>query len=314
MPLQVSNNTLATVAKCSTATVLRYGLMRQAAGESAALKAGSAVHSCLEVWWKGGTRKEALVTLRREYKEWAEANIDPDDKYQGRFSWENIRKIMGFVLARYPVSALPFTVDPNMVEVSFAVPLTKSGDIEIIGIMDAANVRDKRTKRFYGVDHKTTGGINAPWFLPQFRMGSQMTGYLWAMREMVPEKVIGIYVNAIQLSKLPYLANPERKCKDHGMNYEDCWVEHVNVQLILIERTEQQVKDWKIDAIDLSRRFMDLLETYPKAEHLPKVPQEGKFNGSCTMCDYQEFCFAGRPVDRLGVMTQPREERAEWRV
>lgn len=313
-PLQVSNNTLGAVAKCSTMTVLRYGFMRESAAEAPALKAGSAVHTCLEVWWKGGTRKEALVALRREYKEWAEENIDPEDKWKGGYSWENIRKLMGFVLARYPLAALPFTVDPNMVEVSFAVPLTKKGDIELIGIMDAANVRDRRTKRLYGVDHKTTKAINAPWFLPQFRMGSQMTGYLWAQREMVPEKVVGIYVNAVQLGKLPWLSNPEHKCSEHKMEVQDCWPEHINVQLILIERTEEQIRAWKRDSIRLAHRYMDLMEDYPTVDHLPKVPQEGKYNSSCTMCDYQEFCFAGRPVDRLDVMTSPREERAEWRV
>ena len=313
-PLQVSNNTLATVAKCSTATVLRYGLMRESANEAPALKAGSAVHTCLEVWWRGGTRKEALVAFRKEYKQWAEENIDPDDKWKGNYSWENMRKLMGFVLARYPLEVLPFKVDPTMVEVSFAVPLTKKGDVELIGIMDAANVRMHRTRKLAGVDHKTTKAINAPWFLPQFRMGSQMTGYLWASREMTPEPVIGIYVNAIQLGKLPYLSNPERKCAEHGMEVQDCWAEHVNVQLILIERTAEQITSWKRDAIRLAYRYMDLLEDYPTPDHLPKVPQEGKYNGSCTMCDYQEFCFAGRPVDRLEHMTSPREERAEWRV
>jgi hypothetical protein len=313
-PLQVSNNLLQAKAKCSTMTVLRYGLNRQGTNESAALKSGSAGHTALEVFWKGGTRKEALRALRLEYKEWAEANIDPDDKYQGRFSWENVRRVVGYYLERFPIENLPFTIDPNMVEVSFAIPLTKKGDIELIGIMDAANVRDKQSKRIWGVDHKFTGGIASPWFLPQFRMGSQMTGYLWAMREMTPEKVIGMYVNAIQLSKLPYTQTPERKCKDHGIPYQECWIEHIVTQLISVERTEEQIKSWRLDAIDLARDFMELLDRYPDAEQINQVPQEGKFNGSCSMCDYAEFCYAGRPVDRLNTMTGAREERAEWRV
>jgi hypothetical protein len=314
MPLQVSNNLLGAASKCDTMTVLRYGLMRESATEAPALRSGSAVHTCLEIWWKGGTRKEALKALRLEYKDWAEENIDPDDRYTGRFSWKNIRTLMGHYLDRFPLETLPFTVDPNLVEVPFAVPLTKSGDIELIGIIDAGPVRDRSSRKLWGVDHKSTGGISSPWFLPQFRMGSQMTGYLWAMRKLTPEPVIGMYVNAIQLSKLPYLDNPDRKCRDHGTTYGECLAEHVQTQLISIERTEEQVRSWRFDAIDLARHFMELMETYSKAEQITQVPQQGKFNGACSMCDYSEFCFAGRPVDRLDVMTKPREERAEWRV
>lgn len=314
-PLQVSNNLLGAVAKCDTMTVLRYGLMRESPGEAPALRSGSAVHTALEVWWKGGTRKEALVALRKEYKEWAIENINPEDKYQSRFSWENVRAIVGYYLERYPLSSLPFKVDPNLVEVSFAVPLTKSGDVELIGIMDAGPVRDRRNpRRLDGVDHKTTGSIQAPWFLPQFRMGSQMTGYLWAMRQLVPEKVIGMYVNAIQLSKLPGWDTPLKKCRTHGLPYEECQVEHLTTQLILIERTEEQMVAWKRDSIRLARRFQELMELYPKAEQIGKVSQQGKYNGACGFCDYAEFCFAGRPVDRLESMTKPRKERAEWRV
>lgn len=318
MPLQVSNNTLGAVAKCSTMAVLRYGLMRESANEAPALRSGSAFHTLIEVWWKGGTRKEALTAFRTEYKEWAELNIDPEDKYQGRFSWENMRKLAGFYLDRFPLDVLPFHVDPNLVEVSFALPLDKKGTIELIGIMDAGPVIDKQNKKLlHGVDHKTTGSISSPWFLPQFRMGSQMTGYLWAMRQLAAHKVVSMYVNAIQLSKLPYLNNPERKCSGqngHGVPYEECWPEHLTVQLIQVERTDEQIKAWRIDAIDLAHRLEDLLSTYHKVEQLPQIPQEGKFNGSCSMCDYSEFCFAGRPADRLEQMTKPREQRAEWRV
>lgn len=168
----------------------------------------------------------------------------------------------------------------------------------------------------YIVTHNSTSAIDAPWFLERFRMDSQITGYLWAVRQLTTEPVVGMYINAVQISKLPDIVRNKngsfRKCREHEVGIDECHHKHQKSQLIFIDRNEEAMKAWRWDALDLARKFVALRDEYSDLDDLEKVPQQGKFNGACGFCDFKEFCFIGRPVDRLLPMTAEREARSEW--
>lgn len=304
----VSNNTLKTVTSCTTATVLRYVHEKQKEEEVAALLAGVAFHAAMKVRWGGGTIKQAMATFRKGYKTWALANVDPDDKYQGRLSWQNLRRVVRFYFRRYPLENYPFTVDPQNLEVPFWIPLNKRGDIIGRGIIDAGPVRHKDTAKLYNVDHKSSGGINA-WWLAKFKMDAQPTMYTWAVGELTPEIVSGFYLNVVEFKMLPGMNNPNAKCKnpEHGgVPYSECQSLHVKAECVMLERGPETVKAWKRDAIKFARRYQEIHETYGDLNHIDRVPQEGRFNGSCQFCEFQDFCLVNRPVNMVDKMLVPR--------
>lgn len=308
---QFSNNQLSNIAKCDTAAVLTYVHQRSGKSVSAPALLGSVIHEAMKVWWGGGTRKEALRALK-PYREWADENVDASDRFQARLSWENVRLSMLYYFRQNAVEDLPFIVEPDRLEVAFEVFLSKSGDISLIGIIDSGPNRDRKSRKFSTTDHKSTGNIDAPWFAARFEMDSQSTGYLWATREMFIEPIMGMYINAIQVAKLPYLDEPNRKCSVHKMPYHECRWEHQKSTLKFLDRSNEEMKTWRWDALELARKFLEMREEWKDLDDLPKVPQQGKFNGSCAICDFRNFCYAGRPVDRIDVMTSVREARMEW--
>lgn len=303
-----SNSLLATVAQCSTRTVLRYVHRRQAEGESGPLLLGKAWHKAMEVRWSGGTIKAAMKAFRKGYKTWALENIDPDDRFQARLSWENTRKIVRAYFERFPLSSYPFTVDPNCLEVEFWMPLNKRGDIISRGIIDAGPVVHKQTGSLYNVDHKSSSGIS-PWWLAKFKMDSQSTNYTWATGELTPQPISGFYLNVLEFKLLPGMNNPEMKCKDpaHGkVPYRECQPLHVKSQVIMLERGPETVRQWKRDAIRFARRYAELHKEWADLKKVDRIPQEGRFNGGCQYCDFQDFCLVGRPYKMLDKMTVPR--------
>ena len=86
------------------------------------------------------------------------------------------------------------------------------------------------------VDHKTTGFINSMW-TDQWAMDGQVTGYIWAARQLLRDKpVMGAFINGVQFSKLPN--DGVRKCKDHGVKYAECGPMHAKWEVVGL------LKDW----------------------------------------------------------------------
>lgn len=311
-PTLVSNNSLNCVATCSTKTILRYNHFYTSPEESANLKAGTAAHEALAVYFKGGTPKEALKAFRLAYKEWAQANIDPSDRYMGRLSYENTRLILKYWMERTPLDAFPFEVAPEHVEVELRYPLTKSGDLVFRGRLDAGPVIARQGGAVGVLDHKTSGRLDSSW-ADSFRLDSQLTGYIWGVQQHMTETVENGYINAIEFSKLPGLEDPTRKCRDPqhgGVTYEEC--QHLHVKALLvgpISRTQPAVRQWKRDAIRLGRRLEELKEAYADLGALPKAPMEGTFTQACKYCEFKSFCQTGRQLDNLDRMLVVDEER-----
>ena len=199
--------------KCSTAAALRYiwGLTSKA--EKAVLLAGQAYHASVASHLVGEGIDTALVRFDEVYQDWSQVNVAADDK----LAWQNTRLITQKWIEAHPtdgvaVQGWPFTV--TYVEVPFEVPLTTVDGVEIlfVGRMDVVG---EYLNGYVVVDHKTTGFINQLWS-DQWKMDGQVTGYIWAARQLLRDKpVMGAFINGVQFSKLPN--DGTRKCKEHGL-------------------------------------------------------------------------------------------------
>lgn len=302
--LCVSNSLLKDVATCQTRAYMTWVLRKTLEGEVGPMLLGSAIHLALANHLKGGTIKSSMVLFRKAYKQWALDNIDPNDKYRGRLSWDNTRKVLRYWLKAHPLDTLPFTVNPALVEVPFAAPLDKKGTIVLRGILDAL-VRRRESNKLAVLDHKSTGSVN-PWWTAQFKLESQITGYIFGVGEQTDEDIEGGYINAVQVGQLPGSSNLTYKCRTHGTTYEDCQALHIGGELLYVPRTPQQTKMWRESALWLANSFAAIMDT-PK-DKVRELGVEGMFNGSCRTCAFLDWCRNGREPGLIDTMLVDRPD------
>ncbi len=291
-PLYIDNSTLKAVAKCSTEAMLRYAYGWTTAEERAALLAGTAFHSLAEQHFKGAGASVSLGAFDATYREWSEANVSPTD----RLAWGNLSRIVRRWIEAHPVAGLPFTVNPDLVEVGFAFPLVPDGSIVFCGRLDGVA---EYQGSLYVLEHKTTGRISLDW-LDTFALDSQLSGYLWAAQQHTGKPVVGAFLNALEFSKLPggttASGGPARKCPDHKVTYDECGDMHATFRMTAVTRTPAAIEEWYKTAIHLARRYQDMLARWPKIEQLGSVRTQGRWNGSCRFCGFKEFCKLDRPM------------------
>lgn len=283
-PFYVDNSTLAAFARCSSEAALRYGYGYTTVEERAPLKAGTAGHAAMAVWLTGGSKDDAMAAFAASYQAWAGENVAPGD----RLGYENTSAILSAWFESHPLHAFPFRT--QYAEIGFTLPLDDAGEIVFCGRMDGLVKTLDRTG-LYVLENKFPGRINEQ-FLKQFRMGSQVSGYVWGAQQHFRQPVLGAYVNAVEFSKLPN--DPVRKCAKHGVVYAECSALHVNSDLRIVERTPEQLESWRVWALTLARRYRRMLQRYPTLEHIEFVPQEGQFTLTCTWCGFHDFCRTGR--------------------
>jgi len=303
-PLYVDNSTLSAVANCLTHAHLRYYLGYTVAAERAPLLAGTAAHLAMAAWLRGSTKPEALTTFETAYRAWADENILADDTWNARLAWPNLNAILDRWFDEHPVADFSFRVDPKLVEIGFAYPLTDDGSIVYCGRIDAI-VRDAESDHLYILETKTTGEISAPW-LKTFRLDSQLSGYIWAAQQHVGDtNVVGAYVNAIEFSKLPSSATKcrgGRGIESHGVPYSECGPLHAKFMIPMVDRTPEEIALWRGDAIRLARIWRRLRRAYPTADLADLVPQPGKFHQSCKFCEFYDWCEVRRPLHLIDSM------------
>jgi len=300
-PLPVDNTILMGMAKCSTYVFIRYILGYTTVEEKALLKAGSVTHSALDRWFRGATIPTVMGIMASEYGEWAQANVKSDD----RLAWPNIQKIMQYWFETHPITDLPFSIQPEKVEVTFEYPLDEQGEFLSRGRIDAV-VRDisdhpeDQEYRFLPLENKTTGSYlnNSNW-RDKFTTDSQLSNYIWATEKFMGSKVTGGYINAIRFGRLP--ADPVRKCAAHKVPYAECADMHNQFEIIgPINRSPAELVEWRKTAIYLAKKFKELKSRFDKIEDIPKVRTQGKFNGGCTYCELKNYCDVGRPLNVFG--------------
>jgi len=249
----------------------------------------------------------------------------------GRLSYDNVRAILVAWLDRHKRTDFPWRVHPDDVEVpivntlyttphdeclcghalsrhtrregtepeerpcDMCVCATYRNCIKHVGKLDLLGQPTGASGSYCPVDHKTTYKIDAK-FVRQFDISSQLSGYLWAAGKLcdTPGHQLVAFINAIELSQLP---TSDRRCSKHGVQYNECSLEHMNCQVIgPIERTASQIERWESDAITFGIRFHKLWSHARRfgADAMPDVPMEGTFNNSCGWCEFREWCLFSR--------------------
>jgi hypothetical protein len=314
-PLYVDNSTLVAMSDCDQRALTRYHWGLTTTEERATLLAGTAAHLAVAAWLAGTPLGGTMDTLEngpvlpdgRGYRAFADDTIPADDPKSplARFAWPNISTIMRRWCEEHPLDGLPFTIDPGLIEVGFAFPLTADGSIIYCGRLDAI-VEDRESGHLYVLETKTTFSINANW-LRQFRVDSQVSGYVWAAQQHVSvEGVVGAYINAIQFSKLP--SDPHKKCKEHGVKFVECGDQHATWSLPLVLRSPKTIADWQQGAVTLAKQFARLKRAFPTTETIDLPQQQGRWHRSCMFCEFYDFCA----VERAPALVSSMLVHAPW--
>ena len=149
-------------------------------------------------------------------------------------------------------------------------------------------VRDRLMGLISVLDHKTTGKALGVWWIKEFKLSSQLSGYTSILKKEYDVVTDFAYVNAVRFQKLP--ENMGWKCKIHKVKYQECWTEHVEYQLFKFFRNEGKLVGWERDARWLANRLGLLVQAYPDVTLARIAPREGTFNGSCKICEFNKFC------------------------
>lgn len=289
MPLYIDNSMLSSLYKCELQFAVRYVRHWTSEEDSWALQAGTAVHSVLETYFKTWDAEQAIQNLN-DYHSYAAEHIPADHRLSGT----NVARIIHQYIETTTPNNLPFLVtNPELVEIGFEVPLIRG--VTFFGRIDLA-VMDLQRQWWYVVDHKTTGRMAEEW-REQQKYTSQYTGYVWVLSQMVKEPVVGAMVNGIELSKLP--SDPKRKCAVHQAKYSECGQLHARFELLPTMRTPHQINDWLDTAVEGAKRYKHIARQVKDDASLTKLTAQGTMNGSCTFCQFKQWCHAGRDAEQL---------------
>jgi len=299
MSLVVDNSTLQAVARCDTEALVRYTLGYTSAEEHAALLAGTAIHRAFEAWFKTrGDNDAGNAAFAAHYRAWAESNVQPDH----RLAWPNTSLIVANWFANRTFATLPYSVHPSAVELAFDFEVAPS--VRLQGRLDALGRFESEPAV---VEHKSTGAITPEWER-QWRLDSQVTGYMWAASRIVGQPIKTMLINGVEFSKVP---TSTKKCPKHAVPYSECGPLHAEAKLIVCTRTPEQIDAWHRTAVALAHDF-DALESVgdlvramegvggmAQTKALSGVAMQGTFNGACKRCALASWCANGRDYPEL---------------
>lgn len=286
-PLFIDNSMIQSFAICEMQAWLRYMMHRNTAQGKATLMAGHATAVCLASFRRDWKIPEALAVFDRDYKDWALHNVERDDARE----WHNCRNILHqYMLANGPDQQTRFQVIPELIEVTFELPLTKEGDIIYIGRIDLIPVWE--TGDYVVLDDKTTGDNLSTYWANKWKTDSGGSGYVWALRQK-GYTVQGLIINAIQFRKLP--DDPHKTCSRHKVKFVECGIRHARWELFgPYPREDGYLEQWRQDTVWLARQFLEYRERYPELTDAPFLPMRGQYNTGCKNCDFPEYCLSGR--------------------
>lgn len=309
----VDNTILRAVARCDTEATLRHVLDLTTPGDAYALDSGTAAHEALASYLEGRPADYCNSQYRLLWQPLSDKDhLDLPEHPWHRLSYANTSKIMAEWFITHPLTSLPFVVNPKLVEVGFSIPLSDEcvcgrkpwngmpccddyrPAFVFYGRLDAI-VQGAHDRALYVLDHKTTGRIT-PYWTEKFRNDSQMTGYVWAAQRTLGQTITGVFINAIEFSKLP---DSNRKCGAphyHGVPYSECGIHHMKSELLIYTRSPDQLDQWQSDALKLARRYKVLAQATSKIEGIGNVAMQGTYHGACGFCDFKDFCGGNRPL------------------
>ncbi len=329
IPLFVDNSLLSSV-DCSTDLALRYIHGYTGLQDSAAMKAGTATHKALDVWFQRKDKAEAMTIFEASYRDFADEFVaDPDD----RLSWNNTSAIIDNWFDTRGVELIKdVEILPGFIEVGFAfplgveVPIKKSVKESLAGEMFAPETLTKWYEgtgaefvfcgrfdmlvrwhgQIYVWENKSTGDL---YRLKQSLMhGSQLSGYLWGAKKIVQQSspmkevnVSGSIINVIHFKKVP---GSSSRCAKHGVKYSECGMLHLEHSFLgPTGRSPEMLVEWEKTALNLARRYRDVLTNYQALNAIPKLRTQGQFTyGRCPNCSFSDFCLAGKPMHAIDSM------------
>ena len=301
--LFVDNSTISAWKTCKTQAAMRYGYnLKPVDKVNAPAFVGTCLHKALEDFFINHDMRRAERVLHDNYLDWSLRNIHSSDTIM---HYDNIRHVLLSWIERNPPESWPFVVaSSDHVEMPFAIPLPDAPHIVYCGALDLIVQRRDRADIWYVYDTKSTG--NPDWkFREQFDLGSQFTGYIWAAQQIVSPNIGGAYANIVHRMRVP---QSKRKCNQHNTEYINCGYLHPKHELKPVTRNRYQITEWLEDVTRLAKDWYNWYvefigdSTEATVWDIKFVTQDGKWGYQvCPLCDYKDFCNAGRPVNDPGI-------------
>jgi hypothetical protein len=276
---RIDNSGVQDFTTCARAAEFSTVKKRETAGEKSALFYGTTAHSALEV------RKKAQLSGDLN-SDWPEqqlsliettylSNPQPLDEWR---SPDLLIQLIQKYNKQYPIHDEPFSIIPGSIELPFAIPLgtaeigcdlpTRVGPrfvekLNIIwtGRIDAIVNFDNS---IFIMDHKTSS-IGGPSYFEDFRLTSQMHGYVWAAWQL-GHPACGLLLDSLISRK------PSATGKGFELRRERYWYD------------DEAIEEWKQDTFT---HITDFLE-HAMRNYFPKATKwcHGKYGE----CPYWHVC------------------------
>ena len=288
MTFDFDNSLLGDFTKCEAQAVVKHVLGRQARRKKLYGDLGNVAHKALDEHFGGADRNRVGQVFELEYDKVVPVGETPEEEMMSK---SNLKTVIDVYCEKRPVGSFPWEV----VEQEKTVGVELEDGLKMWFKRDML-VRDKKTGLHYPVDHKTRWGQINEWWTKKFRKCSQFTGYIWATRELTGDPVDKIYVNALSCGKLP---DSTRKCRVHGVPYLECRRQHVQFELLIYPRLEEQIEKWRRDVVHWAKQARGYFEIFNSVEMLPHALRRGEFNEGCTFCEFADWCREGFAADLM---------------
>jgi len=165
-------------------------------------------------------------------------------------------------------------------------------------------VRNRDNGSLYSLEWKSTGEWLGEDTMSKYLMDDQVTTHTHVCRENGYD-VAGVLMFIVQFNKLPTpsFTTPKKgpptpvKCKSHHIAIADCWPSHLRFQRFFVDRSPEQIAQWKREAEREAYGYADALERFRAAGNdfgAAEIPMEGLFNGTCRNCRLKTFCLSDR--------------------
>lgn len=277
------------------------------------MQAGQAAHLAWEQWLLGQPPQVVQQTFRDAYKPFSDAFVLSDD----RLHLSNLERVFEAFTAQCVLSEQPFEVVVRANEIQAEKQLFASlngtgdsfGEREREGydtvISDKSDgiVRNKDTGDLYSLEWKSTGAWLGDDTMSKYLLDDQVTTHTHVCRENGYD-VKGVLMFIVQFSKLPVPgvktskkgAETPTKCRTHGIATQDCWPSHLRFQRFFVDRSPEQIEQWKREAEREAYKYADALENYRTVGsfYAAQTPMEGLFNGTCQNCFMKGVCLSDR--------------------
>lgn len=303
--IEASNHSLTECAKCETMAFIHkiMGLtaQRKPTDDAPWNAAGKAIHAARLQHLQGTVIPDCMALFEKHYREYATIT-----NQTGKYSFANIERLLEVFLTN--TAGWVAQHECLAKEWKFSLPLIDN--VRFIGFIDAILAR-LDTKVAFPYELKSRGSASE-WWSKKWLTAPQPTGYYIALHDMWTDYQVGDTL--VEVLYLDELKRGSRKCRIHGVSYDDCATLHVNHERFPAQRHAPDMQLWWEESKSAARRLWLLQETWLTQDfkvYNRNVRRNGIFTEACMFCDCVSFCRLGRPWERLEEFFVPRITRLE---